>query len=82
MSDRSESDYAWFRSQLASFLPNNRGKHALLHKKSVAEFFPTSLEAIKSGRMRFGDGNFTVEVVDDRVEDLGFYSHVNTALRA
>lgn len=82
MCDQSERDYAWFRSQLASFLLSNRGKHALVHKESVAEFFPSSLDAIKAGMTRFGAGNFTVELVDDRVEDLGFYSHVNSALHA
>lgn len=82
MSDRSQDDYVWFRSQLRKLLPDHHGEHALLHDRSVAEYFPSSLEAVKAGLIRFGEGNFTVELVDDRVEDLGFYSHVSAALRA
>lgn len=82
MQDQFESNFAWFRSQLPAFLNRHRGQHALLHDRSVAAYFPTSLEAIKAGMIRFGEGNFSVELVDDRIEDLGFYSHVDSALRA
>ncbi|MDE1468132.1 hypothetical protein [Aurantiacibacter sp. D1-12] len=82
MRDQSEANYRWFKSNLTKLLANHRGEHALLHDESVDEFFATSLEAIMAGMKRYGEGNFSVEPVDDAVEDLGFYSHVSSALRA
>lgn len=82
MQDQFESNYAWFRAALPNFIRQHRGQHALLHNRSVAAYYPSSLEAIKAGMMKFGEGNFSVEIVDDRIEDLGFYSHVDSALRA
>jgi hypothetical protein len=63
-------------------LSAHRGEHALLHNNGVTAFYQTSFEAIKAGFARFGEGNFSVELVDDSVEDLGFYSHVSAALHA
>jgi len=82
MQDQVEANYAWFKSKLPAFLASHRGQHALLHDETVAGYFSNSLDAIKAGLIRFGEGNFSVEVVDDSVEDLGFYSHVDSALRA
>lgn len=75
-------DFTWFKDQLPTLMPQHRGQHALLHDRQVREFFPTSLEAIKAGLRTYGEGNFLVELVDDRIEDLGFYSHVSSALHA
>ncbi len=82
MQDQSAGNYAWFQQCLPDLLKTHRGEHALLHDNSIADFYQSSIEAIKAGLMQFGEGNFSVELVDDRVEDLGFYSHVGAALRA
>lgn len=82
MQDQSEINYRWFLESLPELLTTKRGQHALLHNKAIADFFPTSLDAIKAGLTKFGEGNFSVEPVDDSIEDLGFYSHVGSALRA
>jgi hypothetical protein len=82
MLDQSEENYRWFKGCLADLLISHRGKHALLHDQTVDGYFGTSLEAIKAGISRHGEGNFSVQLVDDVVEDLGFYSHVSSALRA
>lgn len=82
MLDQAEENYRWFKGSLANLLKSQRGHHALLHKQSVDGYFGTSLEAIKVGMSRYGEGNFSVELVDDVVEDLGFYSHVSSALHA
>lgn len=82
MQDQIETNYEWFRQTLPDLLATHRGQHALLNQRSVADFFPTSLEAIMAGLRQFGEGKFSVELVDDSVEDLGFYSHVSTTLHA
>ena len=82
MRNHAEANYEWFRKRLPGFLTAHRGEHALLHERDVADFYQSSLDAIKAGIKRFGEGNFSVEPVDDTIEDLGFYSHVSTTLRA
>lgn len=82
MSDQFEDNYRWFKGHLTDLLVSHRGLHALLHNRAVDGYFNTSLEAIKAGLTKHGEGNFSVELVDDSAEDLGFYSHVSSALRA
>lgn len=82
MQDQSETNYSWFLERRPELLTTHRGQHALLHDKTVTGFFSTSLDAIIDGLSKFGEGNFSVEPVDDDIEDLGFYSHVGSALRA
>lgn len=82
MREQTDENYQWFLEHRSALLVTNRGQHALLHDKAVTGFFSSSLDAIKVGLTKFGEGNFSVEPVDDFVEDLGFYSHVGSALRA
>ena len=82
MIDQAEANYRWFKDRLADLMVAHKGRHALLHDQSVDDYFATSLEAIKAGIVRHGEGNFSVEPVDDIIEDLGFFSHVSAALRA
>lgn len=82
MQDQAEENYLWFKSRRAGLAASNKGRHALLHNQGVVAYFGSSLEAIKAGFSRHGEGNFSVEPVDDITEDLGFYSHVSATLRA
>lgn len=82
MQDQSEENYRWFKGCIADLMVSHRGFHALLRNQSVDGYFGTSLEAIKAGLTKHGEGNFSVELVDTVVEDLGFYSHVSSTLRA
>ena len=82
MHDQTESNYSWFRKNLSSLMKQHKGSHALIHDCGVEAFFGSSIEAITAGLTKFGEGNFSVELVDDLVEDLGFYSHVGSALHA
>jgi hypothetical protein len=80
--EQSENNYRWFKTCLADLMVSHRGHHALLHNQSVDGYFETSLEAVKAGLTTHGEGNFSVELVDDVLEDLGFFSHASSALRA
>ncbi|MEZ5681032.1 MAG: hypothetical protein R3E14_07005 [Erythrobacter sp.] len=82
MSSQVELNYSWFKANLASLIKQHRGAHALIHDRAISGYYPSSLEAVTAGLTKFGEGNFSVEVIDDRVEDLGFYSHVGSALQA
>ena len=82
MRHQAESNYRWFKRELPSLIERHRGAHALLHECEVDGFYASSMEAIAAGLTKFGEDNFSVELVDDAVEDLGFYSHVGSALHA
>jgi hypothetical protein len=82
MHDQSAVNYAWFQKILPDLLKTHKGQHALLHNNHVTDYYKSSLDAVKAGLGQFGEGNFSVELIDDAVEDLGFYSHVSAALHA
>lgn len=82
MADQTQANYQWFKRQLPGLVGQYCGRHALLHDQTIDSYFATSIEAIKAGMTRYGEGNFSVEPVQDSPEDLGFYSHVGSALRA
>ena len=82
MVDQAQTNYTWFLEARQGMLASHKGEHALLYQRDVAAFFPSSMDAIKAGLAQFGEGNFSVEPVDEAVEDLGFFSHVSTTLHA
>ena len=82
MSDQASANYDWFKGQLADLLKDHRGQHVLIHNQKPIAFFEESLPAILEGYKQFGEGNFSVESVDNAVEDLGFFSHVASSLHA
>jgi len=77
-----ESNYTWFKQQLDELLSKHRGQHALIHNQEIVGYFENNIDAIKEGLSQYGEENFSVELVDDKIEDLGFYSHVATPLQA
>lgn len=82
MQDQASANFTAFRELLPSLLAQFRGQHVLIHDGQIVGFFPSSLSAITKGYSDFGEGQFSVELVDDAPEDLGFFSHVSAALRA
>lgn len=82
MAEQSETNYAWFKENLPKLLNTHRGQHALIHNQRIDRFYGTSMDAVKAGMEQFGEGCFSVELVNDTIEDLGFYSHVGSALYA
>lgn len=77
-----DQNFLTFQKLLPSILKDHRGQHALLYSGKISGYFPSSLDAIKAGLESYGEGNFSVQQVGEQIDDLGFYSHVNTALHA
>lgn len=80
--DITDQDFFKFQELLPTILKDHKGEHALLHSGNIEGYFSSSLEAIKAGLDRFGEGRFSVQLVHDQIDDLGFFSHVNSALQA
>lgn len=82
MQDQVSENLEAFRRELPNLLPGHRGEHVLIHAGNMVGLYSSSLAAVTEGYIRFGEGRFSVELIDDRPEDLGFFSHVGSALRA
>lgn len=82
MPDQVDINFEAFQIQLPNLLKKHAGKFALLHDSEVVGYFNTSFEAFKKGNVDFGEGQFSVQEVTDRVESLGFYSNVGGKMYA
>lgn len=64
-----------FEALLPLLLQTHKGEFALLSNRDVVGFFASASEAQTDGRNRFPDGSFSVQKVEDKAIDLGFYSY-------
>jgi hypothetical protein len=70
-----ERNYAAFAQKLPALLKTHRGKFALMRHGEIAAFFDTLSDTVRSGKLKFEDGDFSVQEVTDRSVNLGFYSY-------
>lgn len=68
-------NYDAFEAMLPLLLAERRGEYALMRDGAVAGFFQSAGEAQAAGHADFGDGMFSVQKVEDKAIDLGFYSY-------
>ncbi len=64
-----------FEAMLPLLLQTHKGEFALLNQREVVSFFTTASAAQIAGRERFPDGSFSVQKIEDKAIDLGFYSY-------
>jgi hypothetical protein len=68
-------NYEAFEAMLPLLLQTHKGEFALLNDRKVVCFFPTASGAQIEGARRYPDGSFSVQKVEDKAIDLGFYSY-------
>lgn len=68
-------NYEAFVAMLPLLLQEQCGKYALMRDRSVVDFFDSASEAQLTGKRDFADGKFSVQKVEEKAIDLGFYSH-------
>lgn len=68
-------NYETFESMLPLLLQTHKGEFTLLSNCEVVGFFPSASAAQIEGARRFPDGSFSVQKVEDKAIDLGFYSY-------
>lgn len=71
-----------FQAALPSILPIHAGRFALLYKQEIAGYFESAVEAVLVGMRQYGYGEFSVQQITERAEDLGFYSYAGGAIEA
>lgn len=70
-----ERNYDAFEAMLPLLLAEHRGAFALLRDGAIAGFYDTAGEAQSAGVAQFPDPLFSVQRVEDKAVDLGFYSY-------
>lgn len=68
-------NYEAFEAMLPLLLQTHKGEFALLNDRQVVAFFESASAAQRAGADRFPDGAFSVQKVEDKAIDLGFYSY-------
>ena len=70
-----ERNYAAFKDMLPGLLEKAAGKYALLRNQRLEGVFATAGEAERAGYGRFKDAPYSIQLVDQKPVDLGFYSY-------
>ena len=70
------NNYDFFKTQISQLKRDHLNKFALLHDKKIRDFFVSEDDAIKIGTEKYGEGNFSVQQVNDNSIELGYQSYV------
>jgi hypothetical protein len=70
-----ERNYAAFVDMLGELIRDNEGRYALLRDRHLEGLFDSPGDAARAGFAKFGDHNYSIQLVTDEPVDLGFYSH-------
>lgn len=68
-------NYRAFEAMLPLLLQTHSGEYALLREGEVVAFFNSASAAQGAGGNQFVDRAFSVQKVEDKTIDLGFYSY-------
>ncbi|MEQ1549183.1 MAG: hypothetical protein ABL918_11145 [Chakrabartia sp.] len=71
-----DANFDYFERNLSQFLPDHLGQYALLHQRTLVDFFDKAGDAYRAGLSRFPDKLFSIQEVNDEPVDLGFFSRV------
>ena len=74
-STQADLNYEAFRKLLPEILKSHAGQFALMRDGSIVEYFSTLGDAVKFGKEKFGDHNFSVQEVTSQSANLGFHSY-------
>lgn len=69
-------NYEFFKMQISQLKYDHLNEFALLHHKKISNFFIDEDDAIKIGIEKYGEGNFSVQQVNDNSIELGYQSYV------
>jgi hypothetical protein len=70
-----DQNYDFFQRQIASYLPQETGRYALLRHRVVIGFYDDPGQAAAEGSKRFTDNLFSIQEVSSAPIDLGLYSY-------
>lgn len=65
-----------FQKLMPSIDPRHSGKFVVLRKEEIIDYFDSMRDAAKYAEALYEDGLYSIQEVNARVVDLGFFSHV------
>ncbi len=71
-----DMNYDFFKAQISQLKSDHLNKFVLLHDKKISNFYTSEDDAIKIGTEKYGEGNFSVQQVNDSSIELGYQSYV------
>lgn len=69
-----DRNYDFFQRSMSRYLPKHYGEYALLRHCELIDFFANASEAEMHGEA-FGDGIYSIQLVDPEPVNLGLYSN-------
>ena len=69
-----DRNYDYFQRHMAEFVTREFGRYALLRGRQVVGFFDSADDAEERGE-QFGDGLYSIQLVDPAPINLGAYSN-------
>lgn len=74
LADEVDRNYDFFQRHMSSYLPRERGRYALLRHGKVIGFYEGADAAEERGE-QFGDGLYSIQLVDPAPVNLGAFSN-------
>jgi hypothetical protein len=69
-----DRNYDFFQRHMAEYLPGQLGRYALLRARAIVGFF-NSADAAEERGEQFGDGLYSIQLVDPAPINLGAFSN-------
>ena len=69
-----DRNYDYFQRHIVEFLPREFGRYALLRSAKIVGFFDTA-DAAEARGEAFGDGLYSIQLVDPAPVNLGAFSN-------
>jgi hypothetical protein len=64
-----------FLEMLPELMPDHAGKYVLMRHGNVVAFFDLAIDAQIAGNKRFDDRIFSIQLVNEIPEELGYFSY-------
>jgi len=74
LADEVDRNYDYFQRHMTEYLPREFGRYALLRRGNVVGFYDSADSAEERGE-RFGDGIYSIQLVDPAPINLGAFSN-------
>lgn len=70
-------NYTAFLKRLPTIIKEHRNTFALMKEGEIIEYFDTTPDAVRTGKLLYDGEPFSVQTVTDGSIDLGFFSHAS-----
>ena len=74
-SDEIDRNLERLSEMLPELIPEHEGQYALMRHGAVVDFFDDALDAQIAGNQQFSDSMFSIQCVQQTVDQLGYFSY-------